>query len=408
MTSPTVMVRQEDEHQSASTPTVRRAVRRAMTWVAGLAVVVLGALLVIALVRGGVQAGIPYAADNPAPEGAMALAEVLRDQGVEVIPTGSLADTQDAAEAAGGPVTVLLWDADLLLDDIQHRRLLLLTDDLVVLEPALFELEDLTPGIAMAGGLDGTFDADCDVDAVRKAGSVSGSGSAYRITGDDVDATGCLADDDRYGLVQVERSGTTITLVGLATAFSNGEITEEGDAALALNLLGANRTLIWYLPTAADLGGRPAPSIADLTPPWVTPLAVTFVLIAAGAILWRSRRVGPLVVENLPVVVRASETMEGRARLYDRANARLHALDALRIGAVARLARTCGLPRTATVTEVVDAVAAVTGRDRAAVAGILIDRVPAGDAELVALSDDLLRLETDTTAGARPATEWTS
>jgi hypothetical protein len=134
----------------------------------------------------------------------------------------------------------------------------------------------------------------------------------------------------------------------------------------------------------------------------VTPLAVTFVLVALGAILWRSRRVGPLVVENLPVVVRASETMEGRARLYDRAGARLHALDALRIGAVSRLARTCGLPRTATVTEVVDAVAAVTGRDRAAVASILIDREPATDTELVQLSDDLLRLESDATAGARP------
>jgi hypothetical protein len=106
------------------------------------------------------------------------------------------------------------------------------------------------------------------------------------------------------------------------------------------------------------------------------------------------------------VVVRASETMEGRARLYDRADARLHALDALRIGAVSRLARTCGLPRTATVTEVVDAVAALAGRDRAAVAGILIDREPATDAELVRLSDELLALETETTRHSRP--EWTS
>ena len=68
------------------------------------------------------------------------------------------------------------------------------------------------------------------------------------------------------------------------------------------------------------------------------------VLVALGAVFWRSRRVGPLVVENLPVVVRASETMEGRARLYERSNSRLHALDALRVGTVARLARTCGLP----------------------------------------------------------------
>ena len=117
-----------------------------------------------------------------------------------------------------------------------------------------------------------------------------------------------------------------------------------------------------------------------------------------------SRRVGPLVVENLPVVVRASETMEGRARLYERSNARLHALDALRIGTVARLAAHaagCRAPRPST--EVVDAVAAVTGRDRAAVAGILIDHVPSTDAELVHLSDDAARASKRDTTRRAPA-----
>ena len=101
---------------------------------------------------------------------------------------------------------------------------------------------------------------------------------------------------------------------------------------------------------------------------------------------------GPIVVENLPVVVRASETMEGRARLYSRAKARLRALDALRIGTVDRLARAVGLPRTATVDEVISAVSALTGRDRAGVAAVLLDATPHTDAELVRLSDELLAL----------------
>lgn len=134
----------------------------------------------------------------------------------------------------------------------------------------------------------------------------------------------------------------------------------------------------------------------------MTPLAVLLVLVALGAMFWRSRRVGPLVVENLPVVVRSSETMRGRARLYERAGARLHALDALRIGTVSRLATACGLSRLASVDEVADAVAARTGRDRAEVAGILIHRIPQNDAELVRLSDELLQLETDTEAATRP------
>ena len=302
-----------------------------------------------------------------------------------------------------GESTVLLWDIDLLLDADQHDRLLEATDDLVVLEPTFLELEDLAPGIAQAGAADGEFDADCDLAAVEKAGSVDAAGSAYRIV-DDADAIGCLADGDRFGLVQVESRGTTVTVLGVTEVLMNGEITTAGNAALALNLLGKHETLVWYIPGADDLGDQAPVSIGDLTPAWVTPFAVMLMLVALGAVFWRSRRVGPLVVENLPVVVRASETMEGRARLYERSNSRLHALDALRIGTVARLARTCGLPRTATVGEVVDAVAALTGRDRGAVADILIDHVPSTDTELVHLSDQLLRLENEAAQRSRP--EW--
>jgi hypothetical protein len=51
---------------------------------------------------------------------------------------------------------------------------------------------------------------------------------------------------------------------------------------------------------------------------------------------------------------------------------------------------------------VVDAVAALTGRDRAAVADVLIDHAPSTDAELVHLSDELLRLEKDAAERSRP------
>jgi hypothetical protein len=125
-------------------------------------------------------------------------------------------------------------------------------------------------------------------------------------------------------------------------------------------------------------------------------------VVAFAAAIWRGRRFGPLVVEKLPVVVRAGETMEGRARLYQRSSSRLRAIDGLRIGAVTRLAAHAGLPRTASVTDVVDTVAALTGRDRSNVRGILLDAVPHSDADLVWLSDQLLDLETATARAVRP------
>ena len=74
------------------------------------------------------------------------------------------------------------------------------------------------------------------------------------------------------------------------------------------------------------------PDIAALTPGWVTPVMLLLVRRLRRRRVWRGRRFGPLVVENLPVVVRAGETREGRARLYQRSSARLRAADALRIG----------------------------------------------------------------------------
>ena len=62
------------------------------------------------------------------------------------------------------------------------------------------------------------------------------------------------------------------------------------------------------------------------------------------AALWRARRLGPLVTERLPVAIRASETTEGRARLYRKANARDRAAAALRSATRTRLAPLIGVP----------------------------------------------------------------
>ena len=114
---------------------------------------------------------------------------------------------------------------------------------------------------------------------------------------------------------------------------------------------------------------------------------------------------GPLVVENLPVVVRSGETMEGRARLYQRSSARLRALDSLRIGSIDRLAAAVGLPSTASVADVCDTVAALTGSDRGAVRDLLVDAQPHTDGQLVTLSDQLARLESATLSAINPAND---
>jgi len=109
--------------------------------------------------------------------------------------------------------------------------------------------------------------------------------------------------------------------------------------------------------------------------------------------MWRGRRLGPLVVERMPVVVRAAETTEGRARLSARTRDRTYALDTLRIAAVRRTARRLGLPRSAHVDEVVRAAAHATGRLDTDVGAVLVGGPTPDDRALVAGAAALDELE---------------
>ena len=87
---------------------------------------------------------------------------------------------------------------------------------------------------------------------------------------------------------------------------------------------------------------RPA-SIFDLIPENVTWIVWQLWLVVLLVALWKGRRVGPLVAEELPVVVRASETVEGRGRLYRSRRARDRAAEALRTATLQRLVPRLGL-----------------------------------------------------------------
>ena len=308
------------------------------------------------------------------PGGSRALVNVLRDQGVTVETPETLADVR-AVDSDPDEATLLLFDNQVVLGPEQRQQLLDVADRLIVVEPYDVELADYAPGVVLeTTTYGGTSVADCALSAVEKAESIQGAAYLYNTSDSDNPVIGCFADsygesDEVYSVVRVSTEGTEITIVGIGGAFTNGSILAAGNAAFALNLLGEDETLIWYRPGLADLESGEVPTLENLTPPWVTPVLVLAMLLLLAAAIWRGRRVGPLVAEKLPVIVRANETMEGRARLYERAGAREHALDSLRIGTIARLAVSCGLPKRSTVDDVVVAVSSLTGRPRAEVCG---------------------------------------
>lgn len=384
-----------------TTPTVGRVLRRILVWVLVLVGLLAIGLVVVALARSDRPARDALSPDSGSPGGARAVVEVLRDQGVSVTPADSLREVRAAIDDPAA-VTLVLFDGQLILGSEQRAELLRLADHLVVLEPWDDELADLAPGLTTGGWLFDALDDDCALPAADRAGRIDASGIGYLIEDDRAVTSSCFeAGDGGFALVETVVDGTRVTVLGAAGALANGEVLRAGNAALALNLLGEREQVVWYIPTFEDIADGEVDTPFELTPPWVTPLIVLAGLVALAAAFWRGRRLGPLVVENLPVVVRANETMEGRARLYERAAARGHALDALRVGTVARLALRLGLPRTAPAQEVADAAAAMSGRDRDAVRALLLGGAPASDGDLVRTSDELLRLEADVARAVR-------
>lgn len=387
----------------AISPTLRAHLRRRQAWLVIAGALVLGAVVLL-IVQGGIRApGPTLGADNPGPAGSKAVVEVLRAQGVTVTEATTVSEAIDRGRDGA---TVFLYDEFGLLGD-RLDGLAAAADRLVVAEPAFAALERLAPGVRLAGAASGPLDdVACDLPSAERAGTLS-DGQRLLTVDDAARAdgwTGCFRDGD-FGFALASGPGAAggeLVLVAATTVFTNERIDEEGNAALALGLLGTSDELVWYLPSPVDADEAAAPTIAELTPGWVSPVMVLAIAVAIVAGVWRGRRFGPLVVERLPVQVPAGETSEGRARLYARSGARTHALDQLRIGAIERLAALLRLPRPADATAVVEAVATATGRDAASVAHLLIAGAPTHDREFVDLAVELDRLEQDVRRSIRP------
>jgi hypothetical protein len=372
-----------------------------MFWVVMALVLVLLAAAALALSGNGADTA-RLSATSPAPTGAQGLVRVLRQDGVAVKAPRTLRAALSDAGTAPGDSTVVLYDPSALLTTTQLQTLAAASAALVLIEPNTLALDALAPHVAQAGAVASSVaHADCSLQAVRRAGTVSGLARGYRILDHAADATGCLGRDGVYSLIRIPGTDQTVTVLGATTTLTNGSILQDGNAALALGLFGGTRHVVWYRPSLGDTTGIVQDGNLP-TPAWVFPVAILAGLVLVAAGVWRGRRLGPLVVERMPVVVRASETLEGRARLYQKSSTRTHALDALRIGAIGRLARLCGLSVGAGTDDVVGAVARATGRDPAVLRSLLLDELPGHDRRLVQLSDDLRTLERDVAEAVRP------
>lgn len=364
-------------------------IRRNRIWFA-VALALALALALAVLTAGDETFSAPLDPQNPSPDGGQALAQVLQDQGVQVDIVRS-ADALDEA-GVGAATTVLVTGADQLAPSTIRR---LRTDapvaDVVLVQPPHHVLKELENGAGPDYASD-TTSGNCADDRFDDLTLTVDHAESYSTD------TGCFPSNGGFVLA---RGRGLLTYLGAGEALTNDQVLRGDNAAVALRLLGAHHRLVWYLPTYDDAAADEAVSLWSFAPGWLGPALWLVGLTVVATMLWRGRRLGRLVVEPLPVVVRAVETTRSRGRMYRQSDDRAYASSALRAAARRRLAEHLGLGRGATEAEVITAVARHLDRREDDIGSLLADHAPAPvhDQSLVGLAQALTELTKEVRRG---------
>lgn len=396
-------------HLPAAPAPVTRTRRRRLRMTAVLVIAAVVALTLLAFLSGGADgAGKVADPDSSRRSGSRALAQVLRQQGVDVQVVRSITALESARMDAS--TSVLVGSFDYLGEAAAQRTAQHASraGRFVLLEPSDLALEDLGIPLASTARASVQLSAQCTSEVAEPDDRIDAAATFYRSTSSiDGDgpampggATGCFAEEDGSSAVVVLPAASSrpeTVVLGSIESVTNAKVSEASHAAMGLRAFGATSRLVWYLPDVTDLAvpdasGQYVPTDRAV-PEWFTPgvvlLALAFVVLAVA----RGRRLGRIVAEPLPVVVRAVETTEARGRLYRRASDRGRAAGTLRGGTRSRLAARLGLPHHAGADAIVGAVARATDREATAVRALLYGADPVNDSDLVLLAEQLAQLE---------------
>ena len=410
MSAPTAIVfRAED---SSTTVRAARWWKKYRFWLLCAVAFVVLSVLGIILGSGGKSTTGTLSITNPAPAGAQGAASVLRNQGVVVTATASLAETAAALRSNGhGNSTVLFYDPRNLLSRAQAAELAAAVNDsggkLVALAPGPLTVRELSPELSSVGAIAGTpaATAQCTNPDAVAAGTIDGGAPAPGASATSVTLPLKLFKGSENCFVAPAESPSTgsylaydgtgdIAALGNPGIIINQNLASRGNAALTFRLLGSTPNLLWYTASLKDIpvSGQP-PVLSDFTPEWIFPASLWLLLVGILGMLWRGRRHGPLVTEPLPVMVKASETLAGRARLYQNARALDTASATLRHATMTRLAHALRLGHAADPHTVVDAVATLTGHTPAHVHDLLLGPAPTTEKDMLSMAVELTALE---------------
>jgi hypothetical protein len=370
-----------------------------------IGVIVFLALLAVLVIGSRPQDITALSINNSNPSGARALAQILRDQGVEVRQVGPLG----AARITDPANTTLVIANPAELSPFQTDSVLNYPGDVVFVDASADLMDALDPSLRYAQfPVRGTVGASCTDPDALVAAEVMLDGGAVTST-DDRGPERCFVNGDGdAAYVDLEVDGARRTVIASWPIVTNAELDELGHAALALRVTGRHENVVWHVASIYDTtgltwsdgsGAGNGDFELEASPDFMPPGTGSALFALGGAALvfafWRARRFGPLVTEPLPVVVRSSEATRGRARLYRRGKATGRVGAAMRGAAALRMGRRLGVSRAGTEGDIVDAIARASGRTTLEVRSLLYGPPPTNNNELLQLVEDLDNLESE-------------
>lgn len=291
-------------------------------------VFLIASFIVILLLTKNVSS-VPYSIYNSRDLGSMALANVLKDHGVSVYNVTN----RSKFEQFGPGETVAVTGVQYLRPE--DMQTLAKTGSKVVYLGATVDFPENKWVKSTAGRIpEGTLPA-CSVPEARQVNFSSAWANALLPI--DKNAIGCYpaseTAEQSYGLVETWEGKTRLIFVSDPRFFTNMNLADGANAALAINLLGDRKTLWWV--NGAEL------SSTEEGPSSIAPELFGLVLLVSIAIvvwgLGRGRRLGKVIPEKMPIIVHHAEVVYGRARLYRRAGAYTQVANSLRERAAKKL-----------------------------------------------------------------------
>lgn len=292
-----------------------------------VAIVVISIGLVSALSK-EVTSTVFMQVNNPEPKGSMALAKVLENKGVSLTAINSYQQLSSYLQEGSTKSDLVVVINPNYLSANQIRDL----DENAGADILYANFYKMAAGHFpnVQNTVQEDIKASCDLPILKPYYKIS---YAYSILKPQPESINCFkvdqTQDSGYVFVQTQKENDkTISYLADITIFSNESITEADNAVFAINLFSQYKNIYWYVASGNNVSELTTPS--HYYPSWYKYAGIMLLITAITLFISTSRRLGPVVYENLPVTVQMQEIVIAKANLYRKNNLQTHCIKILR------------------------------------------------------------------------------